>query len=81
MTKHWALQDAKARLSELVRAAEKEPQIITYRGKPRVEVRALEDESQKKPKTFLELMRSAPPGLADIEIPPRKRERPRKLDL
>ena len=81
MTKHWALQDAKARLSELVRAAEKEPQIITYRGKPRVEVRALEDASRKKPKTFLELMRSAPPGLADIEIPPRKRERPRKLDL
>ena len=81
MTKHWALQDAKARLSELVRAAEKEPQIITYRGKPRVEVRALEDESRKKPKTFLELMRSAPPGLADIEIPPRKRERPRKLNL
>jgi prevent-host-death family protein len=81
MPKHWALQDAKARLSELVRAAEKEPQIITYRGKPRVEVRALEDESRKKPKTFLELMRSAPPGLADIEIPPRKRERPRKLDL
>ncbi len=81
MTKHWALQDAKARLSELVRAAEKEPQIITYRGKPKVEVRALEDESRKKPKTFLELMRSAPLGLADIEIPPRKRERPRKLDL
>ena len=41
MTKHWALQDAKARLSELVRAAEKEPQIITYRGKPKVEVRLL----------------------------------------
>jgi antitoxin (DNA-binding transcriptional repressor) of toxin-antitoxin stability system len=81
MTKHWALQDAKARLSELVRAAEKEPQIITYRGKPKVEVRALEGESRKKPKTFLELMRSAPPGLADIEIPPRQRERPRKLDL
>jgi prevent-host-death family protein len=79
MTRHWALQDAKARLSELVRAAEKEPQIITYRGKPKVEVRAVEE--QKKTRTFLELMRSAPPGLADLELPPRKRERPRKLDL
>jgi len=81
MAKHWALQDAKARLSELMRAAEKEPQIITYRGKPKVEVRAVEDEKRKRPKTFLELMRSAPPGLADLELPPRKRERPRKLDL
>ena len=77
--KHWPVQDAKARFSELLRAAEKEPQIITYRGKPKIEVRAIED--KKKPKTFLEVMRSAPPGLADIELPPRKRERPRKLDL
>ena len=81
MTKHWALQDAKARLSELVRAAEKEPQIITYRGKPKVEVRAVEDKGKRKPTTFLELMRSAPPGFSDIELPPRKREKPRKLDL
>ena len=77
--KHWPVQDAKARFSELLRAAEKEPQIITYRGKPKIEVRAIED--KKKPKTFLEFMRSAPPGLADIELPSRKRERPRKLDL
>jgi prevent-host-death family protein len=27
MTKHWTLQDAKPRLSELVRAAEKEAQL------------------------------------------------------
>jgi toxin FitB len=30
--KHWALQDAKAPLSELVRAAEREPQSIGLRG-------------------------------------------------
>ena len=81
MTKHWALQDAKARLSELVRAAETEPQIITYRGKPKVEVRAVDTKVKKKPKTFLELMRSAPPGFADLKLPPRRRERPRKIDL
>ena len=79
--KHWPVQDAKARFSELIRAAEKEPQIITYRGKPKVEVRAVEDKSKGRPKTFLELMRSAPPGFADIELPPRKREKPRKIDL
>jgi prevent-host-death family protein len=81
MTKHWPLQDAKARLSELVRAAEKEPQIITYRGKPKVEVRAIETEPKKKPMTLLEALRAAPPGFSDLDIPPRKRERPRKLDL
>jgi prevent-host-death family protein len=79
--KHWALQDAKARLSELVRAAQTEPQIITYRGKPKVEVRAIETGEVKKPKTLLEALRSAPPGFADLEIPPRKRERPRKIGL
>jgi prevent-host-death family protein len=81
MPKHWALQDAKARLSELVRAAEKEPQIITYHGKPKVEVRAVDDKAKKRPKTFLELMRSAPPGFAELELPPRRRERPRKINL
>jgi prevent-host-death family protein len=81
MTKHWALQDAKARLSELVRAAEREPQIITYRGKPKVEVRAIESGAKDRPKTFLELMRSAPPGFSDLKLPPRRRERPRKIDL
>jgi antitoxin Phd len=79
--KHWALQDAKARLSELVRAAEKEPQIITYRGKPKVEVRAIEAEQVQKPKTLLQALRSAPPGFAELELPPRKRERPRKIRL
>jgi len=72
MTRRWTLQDAKARLSELVHAAEKEPQIITYGGKPRVEVRAVENKSNGKPETFLELMRSAPPGFANLQLPPRK---------
>ena len=81
MTKHWALQDAKARLSELVRDAQKEPQIITYRGKPAAEVRAVKTKRTKKSRTFLDFLKSAPPGLADIEIPPRKREPMRKIDL
>ena len=80
MTKHWALQDAKARLSELVRAAEKEPQIITYRGKPKVEVRALEAENPPKAKSLLDVLRAAP-RVPEFRLPPRKREKPRKLDL
>ena len=85
MTKYWALQDAKARLSELVRAAEKEPQVITHRGKPKVEVRAInhtiDGAGEKKPKTLLDVLRSAPAGFADLELPRRRRERPRKIDL
>jgi prevent-host-death family protein len=80
MTKHWALQDAKARLSELVRAAEKEPQIITVRGEPKVEMRAVGAERQKKPMTLLEALLSAP-RVSEFKVPPRKREKPAKLAL
>jgi prevent-host-death family protein len=34
MTKRWALPDAKARMSQLVRASAKEPQHSTVRGEP-----------------------------------------------
>ena len=78
MTKHWALRDAKARLSELVRAAKKEPQVITLWGIPKVEVRAVKLKPKRKPKTLLEVLQACP---YEIEIPPRKREKPRKLDL
>ena len=114
--KHWPVQHAKARFSELLRAAQKRPQRITVRGKPvavllsdaeyRRQLGELErpkrtfaewwksaprvpefkvvggtwktenadgqTQARKKPKTFLELMRSAPSGFADIELPPRK---------
>jgi prevent-host-death family protein len=39
----WSLQDAKNRLSELVRAADREPQIVTKHGKPAVVMVAAEE--------------------------------------
>lgn len=78
--KHWPVQDAKARLSELLRAAEKEPQIITYRGKPKAEVRAVETGVAKKRITLADALLTAP-RVPEFRLPPRKRERPRKLDL
>lgn len=78
--KHWPVQDAKARFSELLRAAEKEPQIITYRGKPRAEVRSVETEDRKKPKSLADALLAAP-RVPEFRLPPRKREKPRKLDL
>jgi antitoxin (DNA-binding transcriptional repressor) of toxin-antitoxin stability system len=79
--KHWPVQDAKARFSELLRAAEREPQIVTYRGKPKFEVRAFGSKGAKSPKNLFEVLQSAPPGFAELELPRRTRERPRKLDL
>lgn len=80
MKNRWALRDAKARLSELVRAAEKEPQIITYRGKPKVEVRSVKTKDRKKPKSLADALLAAP-RVPEFRLPPRKREKLRKLDL
>jgi len=81
--RQWALQDAKARLSELVRlAAEHEPQEITLRGEPAVVVVAAEDYRQllhPKP-SFVDLIRSSP--LMDVEIDlTRDKSLTREVDL
>jgi Antitoxin Phd_YefM, type II toxin-antitoxin system len=76
----WPVQDAKARFSEFLRDAEREPQIITYRGKPKFEVRLIEGNGaeQAKPKTLYEWWKSAP-KVPEFKLPPRKRERMRKI--
>jgi antitoxin (DNA-binding transcriptional repressor) of toxin-antitoxin stability system len=80
MDKSWPVQDAKARFSEVLREAESEPQIITYRGKPKFEVRLLKNAGAKsaKPKTLYDWWASAP-KVADFKLPPRRREKPRKV--
>lgn len=65
----WALQDAKARFSEVVRLAmEREPQEITLRGEPAVVVISKQElDRLRGPRpSFVELMRSSP--LADYEL-------------
>jgi antitoxin Phd len=84
--KHWALQDAKARLSELVRAAEKEPQIITLRGEEAAVVVSTAEfqrlqrkgKAVKKSMTLLEALRACP---YELEIPPRTKDRERDIGL
>jgi prevent-host-death family protein len=59
----WQLQDAKARLSELIKSAHNEgPQQVTVRGKPSVIVISIEDfEAMKRQRPrFVDLMRSSP---------------------
>lgn len=82
--KQWALQDAKARLSELVRlAAEHEPQEITLRGEPAVVVlsRADYDQLTQPQESFVEFMRRSPLyGADDVEFP-RDESLTREIDL
>lgn len=84
--KHWPVQDAKARFSELLREAGKEPQRITVRGEPAAvliseeEYRRLSGVSEGPTKTFADWWKSAP-RVPEFRLPARKREKPRKLDL
>lgn len=64
MTRIWKLQDAKARFSELIRAAEREPQVITRHGKtvgvlygPDLVPHDLVPQSAGQPRTALEALR------------------------
>lgn len=67
----WQLQDAKARLSELIKSANDQgPQQVTVRGKPTaviLSVEAYEAMRRQRP-SFVELMRSSPLVGADMVI-------------
>lgn len=84
--KCWPVQDAKARFSQLLRAAEKEPQWITRRGGPAVvllsekEYRRLCGETEYARKSFVDWWKSGP-RVPEFRLPQRKRGKPRKLDL
>jgi antitoxin (DNA-binding transcriptional repressor) of toxin-antitoxin stability system len=78
MDKTWPVQDAKARFSELLRAAETEPQIITYRGEPKFEIR-LKAAKSKNSKEGLPRWWTTAPKVPEFEPPPRKRDKPRKV--
>ncbi len=71
MGKYWQLQEAKARLSELLRRARREgPQEITVRGRPEAVVLSREDyEKLVGPRRgFLDFMRGSPLAGLELEI-------------
>lgn len=76
----WQLQQAKARLSEVIETAKKDgPQIITQRGVKSAVVLPFDEwERSQLPKrqTLLEILQSGPQG--DLPIPPRNSWRLRK---
>ena len=73
----WQLQDAKARLSELVRSSEEEgPQEITVHGRAAVVVlsKAEYDRLQAKKPGFVDFMRKSP--LAGLNLKVRRDRSP-----
>lgn len=74
MTAHWPLQDAKNKLSEVVRAARGGPQIITVRGKEEAVLLSRADYERVKAtlekssnRDFVDMLLSIPQGGSDDE--------------
>ena len=81
MGKIWPLQDAKARFSEVVRAASREPQFITVRGEEAAVLVSAGEYRRLKggpAKGLAQALQSCP---YELEIPPRSREKGRGIDL
>jgi prevent-host-death family protein len=79
----WQLQDAKARLSELVKLAQSEgPQAITVHGKPAVVVVSREEYERLagRKQKFTEFIRRSPLAGVELELK-RDRSAPRKVRL
>ena len=84
----WAVQDAKARFSEVLRAAAKEPQRISYRGQDAAVLISAEEfdrlvgksKSGRQTKNLADALRSCP-KVRDFELPPRGFEPMRRIDL
>lgn len=81
--RRWQLQEAKARLSEVINLTRREgPQEISVRGEPAVVVisRSEYDRLSRPRPTFVELLRSSPLVGADVRIE-RDRRPPRTIRL
>jgi prevent-host-death family protein len=74
--KTWQLQEAKSRLSEVIKQAAIAPQFITLRGVPVAVIVSMDKYKQlnKPEKRILEILGSAPLGLDELELPEREAE-------
>jgi prevent-host-death family protein len=81
--RRWQLQEAKARLSEVVKASQREgPQEISVRGEPAVVVISREgyDRLRRRKPSFLEFLRRSPLRGIDLKVE-RDRTPPRDIRL
>ena len=81
--RRWQLQEAKARLSAVVKLSlEEGPQVISVRGEPTVVVvsKAEFDRSRRPKPSFLELLRTSPLVGSELELD-RDRTPAREVEL
>jgi prevent-host-death family protein len=78
----WQLQEAKAMLSDVVKAAAKEAQIITVRGEEKAVILSMEKYKKfTAPKeSLVEILQSCP-WPDELELPERVPEEMREIDL
>lgn len=79
----WQLQEAKARLSEVVKkAAQEGPQRITLHGEPAAVVLSEADYQRlrRRPKRFIDFIRSSPLRGVELDLA-RDRSPPREIHL
>ena len=82
-SKVWQLQEAKAMLSEVIKAAMIKPQTITIHGKETAMILSVEEYKKlTSPKQSLyELIQSSPLRDTELELPQRSPEKMRKNNL
>ena len=80
---YWQLQEAKAMFSEVVRSANREPQVITVHGKESAVVLSMEDYRKLKyPKeSLVSFMEQSPLASVNLELPERQSEKMRETGL
>lgn len=78
----WTVADAKARLSEVIDRAQRDPQVITRHGKPSAVVVSAEEWARKTARkgSLAEFLLGSPLRGVELELE-RDRETPRDLDL
>jgi prevent-host-death family protein len=81
--KTWQLQEAKSRLSEVIKLAALAPQTVTLHGVPVAVIVSMDKYEQlnKPKKSLLEFLRSAPFSLDELEIPEREAEEMREVSF
>ena len=79
--KTWQLQEAKSRLSEVIKQAAISPQTITLRGVPIAVIISMDKYKQlaNPKKSLREILGSAPFCLAELELPKREAEEMREI--
>jgi len=79
----WQLQEAKAMLSEVVKASAAKPQIISVRGKDTAVILSFSEYQRlvRPRQTFFEFIQSSPLRDINLELPPRLPEEMRNISL